>query len=297
MARLGLPQSDDTILRHLKHHMAAQGRGENVRIIGIDDWAWRKGSTYGTIIVDLSQRRVLDIMQNRSAATTAQWFKMHPDVEIVSRDRCGLYAQGARKGSPDARQVADRFRLLQNLRHTIEQQLSRAPQRSCPTRIIGGSISPPAEEPDPAEHQWSAATGRRAIWQAKFDRVKELQAEGTNPVGIVRATGMNWRTVAGWMRSQALPGRNMMAPKLTTPACFHDHLAARWSEGCTLGRVLLAEIKELGYTGSFSHLARFLANWRRAGRVVIAETSVMDEVEFAPPSPPAVPPIVARPCV
>jgi hypothetical protein len=70
MARLGLPQSDDTILRHLKHHMAAQGRGENARIIGIDDWAWRKGSTYGTIIVDLSQRRVLDIMQNRSAATT-----------------------------------------------------------------------------------------------------------------------------------------------------------------------------------------------------------------------------------
>jgi transposase len=94
-------------------------------VAGIDDWSWRKGRTYGTIIVDLERREVVDLLQDRTATGTAKWLGQHPDVEIVSRDRCGLYAQGARAGASQARQVADRFHLLQNLRDTIEAQLSR----------------------------------------------------------------------------------------------------------------------------------------------------------------------------
>ena len=96
-----------------------------VRVIGIDDWAWRKGSTYGTIMVDLERREVVDLLPNRSAAATADWLKRHPDIEIVSRDRCGSFAQGAYEGAPQARQVADRFHILQNLREAIQAQLSR----------------------------------------------------------------------------------------------------------------------------------------------------------------------------
>src|SRR5580693_5231557 len=85
----------------------------------------RKGANYGTIIVDLERRQVVDLLADRSAATTASWFKDHPDVEVVSRDRAGLYAEAGRQGAPQARQVADRFHLLQNFRETVERQLGR----------------------------------------------------------------------------------------------------------------------------------------------------------------------------
>ena len=126
MKRLGMPTSDDTILRHLKRRAKANRTGTSIRVVGFDDWAWRKGSTYGTIMVDLERREVIDLLPDRSAGATADWFKQHPDIEIISRDRCGLFAQGAHEGAPHARQIADRFHILQNLRETIQAQLSRA---------------------------------------------------------------------------------------------------------------------------------------------------------------------------
>jgi transposase len=125
MQRLGMPASDDTILRHLKRGAARKGK-VNVRVLGIDDWSWRKGESYGTVMVDLGRREVVDVLPGRSAEATADWLRHHPQVEVISRDRCGLYAQGAREGAPKARQVADRFHLLQNLREKIESQLSRS---------------------------------------------------------------------------------------------------------------------------------------------------------------------------
>ena len=106
--------------------MAVFGAKTTVRVAGIDDWARRKGCNYGTVSVDLERREVIDILQDRSASGTAEWLRRHPELEVISRDRCGLYAQGAREGAPQARHVADRFHLLQNLRETIETQLSRS---------------------------------------------------------------------------------------------------------------------------------------------------------------------------
>ena len=85
-----------------------------LRAIAIDDWSWRKGFTYGTIVVDLERGTVADVLETRSAKETADWLERRPEIEIVSRDRCGVYAQGIRQGAPQARQVADRFHLLQN---------------------------------------------------------------------------------------------------------------------------------------------------------------------------------------
>nr|WP_244598600.1 transposase [Rhizobium tubonense] len=116
--------SDDTILRHLKRNAAPTDDEAPARIVGIDDWSWRKSWRYRTIIVDLERRKVLDVLDDRSVVNVAQWLKRHPSIEVVSRDRCGLYAQAARDGAPQASQVADRFHLIQNLRLAIEEQMS-----------------------------------------------------------------------------------------------------------------------------------------------------------------------------
>ena len=134
MARLGMQVGHTTILQSVKKSARAHGDLASVRVAGIDDWAWKKGMNYGTVIVDLEQRQVVGLLADRSAVSTAEWLKEHPEVEIVSRDRAGLYADGARQGAPQARQIADRFHLLQNFREAVERQLGRfgAPIRERP---------------------------------------------------------------------------------------------------------------------------------------------------------------------
>ena len=82
-----MPVSDTTILRTVKDHGGAQTIRAAVRVAGIDGWAWRKGMNYGTIIVDLESRQVVERLADRSAAITADWFKGHPEIEVVSRNR------------------------------------------------------------------------------------------------------------------------------------------------------------------------------------------------------------------
>jgi hypothetical protein len=287
MKRLAIPASNDTILRHLKRHVAKNHIGAAPRVVGIDDWSWRRGSTCGTIMIDLEQRQVVDVLADRSAHGTAEWLEQHPEIEIVSRDRCGLYAQGTRRGAPHARQVADRFHLLQNLRQTIEQQLSRVQRstaRSFP-RSAGSDVttSPTVTggrsvDLEVAEHCQLAREGRRALRLGMFDRVNALQIAAESFAAIVHKTGFNWRTVAKWAGLDALPERNVMAPRPTTPVAFQDHLARRWAEGCTSGRHLLPEIKRLGYTGSLSHLQRLLSKWRHAGPTTTTPTPAASEI-------------------
>ena len=107
MRRLGMSVSDTTILRSLKERAGVRSDNGAVHVAGIDDGAWREGANYGTIIVDLERRQVVDLLADRSAATTASWFKDHPEVEMVSRGRAGLYADAPRQGAPQARQIAE----------------------------------------------------------------------------------------------------------------------------------------------------------------------------------------------
>jgi transposase len=95
MQRLGMPVSDDTILRQLKRDAVVAQRNFEIRVVGMDDWSWRRATSYGTIMVDLERRSVIDILGDRSVESAAKWLRDHPSVEIVSRDRCGLYAQAS----------------------------------------------------------------------------------------------------------------------------------------------------------------------------------------------------------
>jgi transposase len=266
LKRIGMPTSDDTILRHLKRR--AKRPETSVRVVGVDDWAWRKGHNYGTIIVDLERREVVDVLPDRSTASISAWLERRPEIEIVSRDRCGSYAQGAQEGAPQAHQVADRFHMLQNLGEAIQTQLSRAGSSARPLLPPGdGDRDPmiscsPRDKHGGAEHRYFARMANRSSRQTIFDRVHSLRRKGKTVADIVRQTGFDRRTIVKWIQADALPERNASAPKTSSPRYFEDYLSRRWAEGCVRGRKLFNEIKTRGYSGSFSNLERLLAKWR-----------------------------------
>ena len=273
MKRLGMPVSDTTILAGLRKYAGARSETGSlacsVRVAGVDDWAWRKGHKYGTIIVDLERRAVVDVLADRSAATMANWFKAHPNVDVVSRDRAGLYAEAAREGVPQAKQVADRFHLMQNFRETVERQLGgyEAPIRD--SRISGGGNQALPALPARSDRRSDAVArtrlirrDRQAVRQQIFNEIRAL-FEGGNSIGeIARKLGLGRRRVERWVRRIDVPDHNTMASTPSSPAYFGVLLERRWAEGITKVRHLFEEIRRRGYTGSFSHLARFLAPWR-----------------------------------
>jgi transposase len=165
MSRLGMSVSDTTILRSIKEAARPKAGHVPVRVVGIDEWAWRKGLNYGTIIVDLEQRQVVGLLGDRSSSTSAAWFMEHPELEIINRDRAGLYADAARQGAPQARQIADRFHIVKNFRETIERQLGRyeAPIRKTevPVEDIDTNETP-LRESEAAGSRWQLR-GRQSI--------------------------------------------------------------------------------------------------------------------------------------
>ncbi len=270
-----MPASDDTLLRQLKR--GATRKTNDVRVLGIDDWSWRKGESYGTVMVDLERREVVDVLPGRSSEETADWLRQHPNVEVVSRDRCGLYAQGIRQGAPEARQVADRFHLLQNLRERIEHQLSRSDKGlACPSlpRAEGEDVdliacSTPGRQVIAEDRHLKRLAHQRSR-QAMFEKVQILRAQGKNIRGIALEMGVNWRTVRKWVHANEMPERRERAPTPKSPRYFRDYLADRWAKGCRGGRQLFEEIQQRGYRGSRSHMERLLGKWRSAARTALA---------------------------
>jgi transposase len=122
--RLGIPISPDTLLRFLRRGAPAEP-DRAPRVLGVDDWAWRRGQRYGTILCDLERGRVVDLLPDCESGTLAGWLRRHPGAEIVARDRAGAYADGVRRGAPDAVQVADRWHLLCNGSEALLQVLER----------------------------------------------------------------------------------------------------------------------------------------------------------------------------
>jgi hypothetical protein len=289
LARLGMPVGHTTILRHVKR--GVRDGPANLRVAGIDDWAWKKGMTYGTMIVDLEWRRVVDVLADRSADSTAAWLRLHPEIEMVSRDRAGLYADGARQGAPQARQIADRFHLLQNFREAVERQLGGLgpPIRRGPPSLANDDVDPmvavTSDQPrvSEAERQILTRQGRDVDRQALFDRIKVLYDADMTMRDIAQALGLGLRRVQRWVRLIELPARNVMAPKPSTPAYYGAYRARRWAEGVTAVKALLAEINQRGYIGSHSHLARFLAPWRKTITTTPANSSSPPETEAAIP--------------
>jgi hypothetical protein len=196
------------------------------------------------------------VLETRSAKDTADWLKQHPEIEVVSRDRWGVYAQGTRQGAPQARQVADRFHLLQNFRESIERQMTE----------ISRFADRPQLTPVPGDRHESLRFERRHARQILFDQAKLLHAAGKTFVDIAAEIGVKRRTVAKWVKANILSHRRRLTLKTSSPLYFTDFLTRRWAEGDRVGRRLFQDIRRRGYTGSFSNLERLLSTWRASSR-------------------------------
>jgi len=118
--QLKFPTSGDTLLRVIRRYPVTDGAAP-AKVIGVADWAYRRGRVYGTLLVDLEQHQVIDLLPTRTAETLAKWLQQHPSIQIVARDRSGEYKRGIMLGVPQAQQIADRWHLLANLRESLER--------------------------------------------------------------------------------------------------------------------------------------------------------------------------------
>lgn len=141
LEQIGMPASGDTLLR-----LAKEGSISTIQapqILGVDDFAFKRGRTYGTILVDLQTHRPIDLLRERTADALSLWLRAHPGVLIISRDRSSEYAHGASDGAPQARQVADRFHLLLNLREATERALKRVHAELIEQQKASGHLQAP----------------------------------------------------------------------------------------------------------------------------------------------------------
>lgn len=161
-------------------------------VIGINDWAFPKGRTYGTLLVDLERRRSIDLLPDRSGSTVAAWLRRRPQIDVIARDRSTEYARAATHGAPMAVQVADRWHLLLNMRQALERWLARAHAwlRRLPTPAAG-------EGPHPGQRlraylrsdaEVAASVDSRVLWLPAYEEVRRRCLGGENLLAIGRAT-------------------------------------------------------------------------------------------------------------
>ncbi len=228
IARLiGLLLSADAALYRLKKSVQSTLK-ESPEILGVDDFAFRKGHTYGTILIDLRTSTPVDLLPDREKATVEKWLRDHPGAKIVSRDRSATYAEAIRAGAPDAVHVADRFHLLKNLMEVLEKQVSKE------SKAIADALLPKEASWEDAglaplsRHQQQrkeiTRQNRFELWQ----KAHELFAQGHARKEVARQMGISVRTVRVYLRSATFPERQRYAPVSGPLDPYKAYLIKRW---------------------------------------------------------------------
>jgi transposase len=263
--RLAMPVSGDTLLRLIR--AVPIEPAPPARVIGIDDWAWRRGQRYGTIIVDLERNRPIDLLPDRQGDTVAAWLKDHPGTEIVARDRAGGYADGIRTGAPDAIQVSDRWHLLRNLNDAVARAFDRhhrdlrAATAAATSKAPDGPASAPAAPAMPVPEL--SHPDRHAIRRARFDEVMALHHRNWPIKRIARTLGLNLKTVRRWLRSGQLPTWDQRS-RGSAVDVHAEYLHQRWNEGCHNAAQLWEEIRRRGFRGQLRTVQRWVRRLRDA---------------------------------
>jgi len=293
LARQGLPGSRQTVLRRIRAYQPAPGPAPHV--IGIDDWAYRKGRRYGTIVVDLEQGGPVDLLEDRLADTVATWLKAHPEVTVVARDRADAYASGVTQGAPDAVQVADRWHLLKNLREAVEVELCQRPSLPWAPPLPEADSAPSGTADASASEAPSAPAGpradvaraaRRAQRLAQYERARALREAGYTWAVVAQQVGVPQRTLRHWCARQGFPERKRRTGDRSSLARYRAYLRQRWEAGEHSATQLWHEVRAQGFRGGYRSVARVLAPWRqrKLGR---KRGPKAQAVACTPPAPPA----------
>ncbi len=263
-ARLSMPVSGDTLLRLIRTTQLQPSAPP--RVVGIDDWAWRRGQRYGSIICDLERGGVIDLLPDRRTETVAAWLRQHPGIEVIARDRAGAYAEGARQGAPSARQVADRWHLLRNLGDALQGAVDRhrGAVRAA-ARAVASGQPPGTDAASTASYctkQTRDLADRRERRRARYEELRRLHLSGMSVGEIAPALGMSPTAAYRWLKAGGPPSHDKPV-QLRPVDPYVAHLEARWQAGCRNGWQLWREVRDQGFTGSVNAVARWVARQRR----------------------------------
>ena len=259
---LGVPASRQVMLRLVMGTPDPQAASP--RVLGVDDFAIRRGQHYGTLLIDCETGAPLDLLEGRDAQPLADWLAAHPGVEVICRDRSGSYADGARTGAPDAVQVADRFHLWQNLAKAVEKCV--AAHRCCLAEPAPAAPDAP-EPPEGAAGQTAPEPGGKFAERARRHHalVHELRAEGRGLREIARHLGWGLHTVQRYDRAatwQELVDGRWQAKRPSKLDPFKPYLDQHAGQGHGSFTRLFRQIRELGYDGSYSVVRNYLDRTR-----------------------------------
>jgi transposase len=243
--------------------------------VGIDDWAWRKGHRYGTIVIDLERGCPIDVLEDRLTETVADWLRAHPEVQIVARDRAEAYASGIRQGAPEATQVADRFHLFQNLAATLEAVFSahhrdlaalHEATRPEPVPLDADAVAIPVAPPVARPKAQQQMVQKRARRLATYEQVWALHRQGWSQRAIAAHLGCARLTVQRFLRAATFPERQRPRHRPSLLAPFTSYLLERWNAGCRNGTQLYREIKAHGFRGQSTIVCDYVRRMRAAQR-------------------------------
>lgn len=255
MTRLLAAEVSRTTLLRLVRALPVPVAG-TVTVLGVDDFAFRKGRDYGSILVDMRTGRPVDLLPDRLADTFAGWLREHPGAEVICRDRASGYAEGGRAGAPDAIQVADRFHLLQNLTKAVDRVV-RAHRTCLKDRPESEAVAQPRPSADVPE-------GRRVeVTRQRHAEIHALHVKGIGNTAISRALNLDHKTVLRYLRAATADELlTEVVPRTRDLDRYVAFLAERWEQGCTNAAWLTAELRERGYRGSERTVRRQLHTWR-----------------------------------
>jgi transposase len=286
-----VPGSRHTLLRRVRG--LATPAAPRPCAVGIDDWAKRKGQTYGTSVVDLDRRCPVDLLEDRTAETVAAWLQAHPEVTVVARDRAEAYASGVTQGAPDAVQVADRWHLLKHLREAVEAELRERPTlpwcpSPAPAAALPTGMPPDPSAADPAPLYPDTPTGRRAeaARQARrtqrlgqYEQACSLRQQGLSMARIARDVGVRARTLCRWFAAEAFPERQRRTGETSCLDPSTPVLHQYWEAGCRNATYLWRTLRAQGCPGSYAVVYRYVTALRRGQPLQLS----------APTRPPASP--------
>jgi transposase len=215
--RLGITSSDDTVLRRVKARRR-EAIQPAVRVLSVDDWAWRKKQRYGTMLMDLERSQVIDLLPERSADSFAPWLGLHPEVEVITRDRSSLYADGGRQGASSAVQITDRYHLVSNLTEAVERDLQQL-QIDARKQLTQSEVL----EPGATNKLTLIEARRQRCRQARYQRytkVHELHRGGHTQLEIAEKVGIGAETVSRWLNAPAFPERRIRSDRRRDQALF-----------------------------------------------------------------------------